>query len=214
MPITDQEKLSRFAEDTLIDASHKAQEILDKTKEEHDNKIEEGRKEILLEKNEYILSEKKKVWREISRNQSTQTMKFREELLLCRRDLIDTLTLKVKEKLEQFTKSEKYIEYLKKLCLIVAQEYPVSFTIYLSENDSNYKFEILEALDNQVRHMNTSNLQRFPLYSIMESADVKIGGARFFSGNDNILIDKTLDATLLASKSEIIQMIGPVVKEY
>ena len=199
MPIRDEEKLMRFVNEALGEAEEIAGRIDSEVTAEEKKRLDEGEHKILTEVYERIQSEMKRIRRENSQALSREIMETRRELLLYREEIMKNVLDRAREKLTEFVSGESYKDWLVKLCVGVLRKQSASFTIFLSQNDLQYKYAILEALDD--------------LLNKKLETGTKIGGARFYSAAHGISIDATLDDGLNSEKAHFNSLLGQAVSE-
>ena len=149
MSIRDEEKLRLFTDEALGSAEDTADRINKETNDEESRLLAEGEHKILTEAYEKIQSELKNIRRDNSRELSRETMIKRRELLLYREEIMQNVFDAAREKIEQFTASKEYGNYLVKLATNVLSKQSASFTLFLSPRDLRYKYAILEGLAGQ-----------------------------------------------------------------
>ena len=211
MSIRDEEKLRLFTDEALGSAEDTADRINKETNDEESRLLAEGEHKILTEAYEKIQSELKNIRRDNSRELSRETMIKRRELLLYREEIMHNVFDAAREKIEQFTASEEYGNYLVKLATNVLSKQSASFTLFLSPRDLRYKYAILEGLDNlldEKLEMGTS--EAAPVYSVTPDKNIKLGGIRFYSASRGISINATLDDDLTRQKEFFTSLLGPV----
>lgn len=209
MSVRDEEKILRFVGEVLGEAENIAKRIDNEVSAEEQKQLCEGEKKILTENYERIQSEKKNIRRENSQILSREIMEKRRELLLYREEIMQKVIDRAREKLTQFTKTPEYKDWLIDLCVDVLRNRSASFTIYLSPNDLQYKYKILEALDDLLdEKLESGSNDTAPVYSVTPDKNIKLGGARFYSAARGISIDATLDDGLNAEKAHFNSLIG------
>ena len=214
MPIRDEEKLMRFVNEALGEAEEIAGRIDSEVTAEEKKRLDEGEHKILTEVYERIQSEMKRIRRENSQALSREIMETRRELLLYREEIMKKVLDRAREKLTEFVSGESYKDWLVKLCVGVLRKQSASFTIFLSQNDLQYKYAILEALDDLLdEKLETGTTDTAPVYSVMPDKNIKIGGARFYSAAHGISIDATLDDGLSSEKAHFNSLLGQAVSE-
>lgn len=214
MSVRDEEKLMRFVNEALGEAEEIAARIDSEVSAEEKKCLDEGEKKILTEVYERIQSEMKKIRRENSQTLSREIMEKRRELLLYREEIMKNVLDRARVKLIDFAASPEYRDWLVKLCVGVLRKQSASFTIFLSPNDLQYKYSILEALDDLLdEKLETGTTYAAPVYSVTPDKNIKIGGARFYSAAHGISIDATLDDGLNAEKSHFNTLLGQAVSD-
>ena len=214
MSVRDEEKLMRFVNEALGEAEEIAARIDSEVSAEEKKSLDEGEKKILTEVYERIQSEMKKIRRENSQTLSREIMEKRRELLLYREEIMKNVLDRARVKLIDFAASPEYRDWLVKLCVGVLRKQSASFTRFLSPNDLQYKYPILEALDDLLdEKLETGTTYAAPVYSVTPDKNIKIGGARFYSAAHGISIDATLDDGLNAEKSHFNTLLGQSVSD-
>ena len=214
MSVRDEEKLMRFVNEALGEAEEIAARIDSEVSAEEKKSLDEGEKKILTEVYERIQSEMKKIRRENSQTLSREIMEKRRELLLYREEIMKNVLDRARVKLIDFAAGTEYRDWLVKLCVGVLRKQSASFTIFLSPNDLQYKYSILEALDDLLdEKFETGTTYAAPVYSVTPDKNIKIGGARFYSAAHGISIDATLDDGLNAEKSHFNTLLGQAVSD-
>lgn len=211
MSIRDEEKLRRFAEESLGEAEATAAKINAEVDSEEARRLTEGEHKILQAAYEHIQTELKSIRRENSQILSREIMETRRELLLYREELMHRVFDKAREKITEFVASDGYKDYLVKLCQNVLRRQSASFTLYMSPRDLMYKYDVLEGLDNLLdEKLEMGTTEAAPVYSVMPDKSIKLGGVLFYSAARGISINATFDENLAHQKEFFTGLLGPV----
>ncbi len=214
MPVRDDEKLLRFVNEVLGEAEAIAGRIDSEVSTEEKKRLDEGEHAILTEAYELIQRELKSIRRENSQTLSREIMERRRELLLYREEIMQKVIGRAQEKLAAFAAGAEYKDWLVRLCVNVLRNQSASFTIFLSPNDLQYKYAILEALDELLdEKLETGTTEAAPVYSVTPDKSIKLGGAIFYSAANSISINATLDDSLLSERAHFNSMLGSAISD-
>ncbi len=212
MPIKDYQKIQHFANEATARANEIAAKINAEVDEREAGIIAQQTEKFNAEADAYIDREIKGIKRENSRTLSTTSMETGREYLLYREKITQKVFDMAREKLICFSESEKYGEYLVRLCAKALAGHSGSFTIFLAEKDLKYKYDILEELDRLIEKMLDSG-SAMPVYSVTPDKSIKIGGAKFRSSSGDIMINASLDDGLLQNREYFSELLSKAENE-
>lgn len=179
-------KTSSFLEAINKYAKKQSDAILQEVEEFKKQEIEKATKEALLDAynliQKTITTEKAKIVSEYAKKEQES----KKELYIKRNEIVDSVFALSKEKLVEFTKSEKYDEYLLKSAAEMSQHFfDNECTIYLRSADEEKKELIKSVLKTATFEIDNT---------------IAIGGIKGLCPALNILADDTLDSKLFAQR--------------
>lgn len=182
------EKLEHFATDIMADVNKKRKNILDEIDHDYQVKYNLKETEYLTEAYEIIQSGLKKIDKEKNEIISKTMMDNKIALLNKRITIIKNIYHMAKTKLNKFTKSEAYHDYLFDMVTVCIEAIgPGKLEVIINHSDKLFKDEIVK---------------RFNCDVTIESEKIDlIGGCKIMNHTTNIFLDDTL-ATRLESQRE------------
>ncbi len=179
-------KTSSFLKAINKYAKEQSDAILQEVEEFKKQEIEKATKEALLDAynliQKTITTEKAKIVSEYAKKEQES----KKELYIKRNEIVENVFKLSEEKLVEFTKSEKYDEYLincAKEIFAVFENRPC--VVYLKSADESKKELIAPVLKNAT-------------FEISDS--ITLGGIKAYCEEQSILADNTLDSKLLAQR--------------
>ena len=132
---------------------------------------------------DYIQYETARIQSEKNKLISSQTDASKKELAVLRREICDKVFLECKKRIEEFSESEAYKDFLKKSVGEVQSALEdEKITVLVREQD----MALLEKLDEK--------------YSVKADSSIKLGGVKAVGQESGCLADNTLDLKLEAQK--------------
>lgn len=182
-----EQKLDRFKQSILNELSRQEEEMHERMKQERKTAFEQAEKEVLAQCYTYIKGETAGLRTKAHRAVSEKTLEMKQNMLRKRAELCDALFEELKEKVQQFVKSEEYTLYLKKELEEIRQTVPNEkhMEIYLRSEDA-------EKLDLQGAKV---SLKNFPL-----------GGFELIAGDEKKFFDARLDSRLNQLRQDFINL--------
>lgn len=183
------EKLEKFSNSIFNDVNKKAKEILDNAQKTYDDILEKAKDEALNIAYEMIQENNNKITSKYKKIVSKAEIEARKEVLSHREELSQLIFANVKAKLNTFTLSDKYENYLvnvlkESLSNVDTKE---GIEIFLSPKDMKFKDKLVGA-------------SNFKDVKISENQNIKLGGLEILFVGSNIIDDKTFDSALLEQK--------------
>ena len=181
MTINNKEKLDNFmsAVDSYID--ERVEKMLDEAEKEKDKILSNAQKDAKIAADRHFAEALKKHGNQYARDISKATLEMKKEVLSHRESLTDKIFEDVKEKLFEFKKTSKYLDYLVKSLIMMNITDDVE--IFLAADD-------IKLADTLKKALKTENV----IFSIDEK--IHIGGLIVFKKNKGTIIDRTFDIAL------------------
>lgn len=217
MPVlSDEDKLERFKSSVMEAANSEAAAILDEVAAKKESMLAEGCRSIDAEAAEWLDGELKALNRKNARQYALESTKLRENQLLGREAVIDEIITRARAKLADYVKTEAYGERLAGICVEVARTRGESFTVYLSQTDTEkYKLPILRALEDfqEQQAIEVGYTEHVsPVYTVVPDREIKLGGAKFLSAEGGVFINETLDEYLRLGRERLTKLVGESVQ--
>ncbi len=204
MALGNKRKLDKFADAVLADAAARAEQIRSETRQKEETMLKVGREKITAELKAAAESELKELVAENSRALSELDRDIRRRTYLLREQACDEIMLLVRERLERYSQSSEYREFLCKKCVDILSSQNRCFTVYLAPKDMSYSLDILKALSQKPE-------AAAKLVGIESDESIVLGGVRFVENEKSILIDLTLDNALVSKRGYLSTLIGRAV---
>ncbi len=181
---TEKEKLERFAKAVDDDVNVQIDEILKQAEISRNEIIEKANDESLYEAYDRIKEEIKKISNKYVKIVSKAELDNKREILLHREKIANQVIDNIKNKLINFTTTDKYYQYLVKL---VEDEISCGadvndLVVYLSDNDIKLSKDIKKAVSEDLK--------------IEVNENIRIGGLSIYSAKENVIKDNTFDSAL------------------
>ncbi len=201
MALGDKRKLDRFADAVLADASARAEQIRSETRQKEEAMLKAGKKRITEELEAAAEAELRELTEENNRALAELDRDIRSRSYSLREEACNEILLLVRERLEEYSQSGEYREFLCKKCVDVLSMQSCCFTVYLAPKDMSYSLDILKALSQKPD-------AAAKLVGIESDGEIALGGVRFVGSEKNILIDLTLDNALECKRGYLSTLIG------
>ncbi|MHC1693944.1 MAG: V-type ATP synthase subunit E [Eubacteriales bacterium] len=201
-------KLGNFSMEALTKAQEISSQILSQVEADRSRLYEEGVKAIRAEVDDKININKAKIDERISYDISHLNIEKRQNFLLHREAVSKRIYEAVKSRLLDYTKTDEYVEHLKRLCAAVITGYGRTWEIYLSKEDMKHA-EVLGAHIESLRQ----DMGKRNEITFTEDKNIRLGGLRFYDKNRGIMINETLDQSLEQSKNDFTSMLGAVLSD-
>lgn len=200
MALTNDEKLKNFEYEAMTDAQRVCDEIKATTKQELQDKIDAGEKQILADIYEFMQDTIGKIRKEKSLEISRAGIDYRHEYLRYSDTMFVGIFEKVDERLKMFLASDEYFKYLKTSCINIIDKLGEKINILYKPGDE----DLIIKLKSQI---NSEDVNFIP------DEDIKVGGLRFRDIEKNILINDILDEKIARSKEMLTASIGLILKK-
>ncbi|MCI1964843.1 MAG: V-type ATP synthase subunit E [Oscillospiraceae bacterium] len=192
------EKKDKF----YIAINHYAEEQRKKIEDEiaafKEKELGEAEIEVLTECYLMIQKEMAKMRTRISREMAVREMESRHQLLQKRQKIADDVFQHAAEKLTEFTKTDRYSDYLKKAAAQISKVLQGQDTvIFIKPGDEQYE----EIIRNAFQHS----------CSFQTLDSIRIGGIKARSDSMGLFADETLDALLESQRSWFEEQFGKAV---
>ena len=145
--------------------------------------LQKAEAEVLRDSYILIQKEMAQMRKSIDSEVSKAEIQSKRELLKQRKELMEKVFLKAKEKLISYTKTQEYENLLKKSSQNIASMLDTTgTTLFVKKEDLNFKNEILAFFEKKC--------------TVKEKNDIKIGGILGVNEKLGLIIDETLDSKL------------------
>lgn len=145
--------------------------------------LQKAEAEVLRDSYILIQKEMAQMRKSIDSEVSKAEIQSKRELLKQRKELMEKVFLKAKEKLISYTKTQEYENLLKKSSQKISDMLDTTgTTLFVKKEDLNFKNEILAFFEKKC--------------TVKESTDIKIGGILGVNEKLGLIIDETLDSKL------------------
>lgn len=145
--------------------------------------LQKAEAEVLRDSYILIQKEMAQMRKSIDSEVSKAEIQSKRELLKQRKELMEKVFLKAKEKLISYTKTQEYENLLKKSSQKISDMLDsTGTTLFVKKEDLNFKDEILAFFEKKC--------------TVKEKNDIKIGGILGVNEKLGLIIDETLDSKL------------------
>ncbi len=176
-------KFSNFLDTIDKYAKRRKSKIADEIKEIEEKELKKAEAEIIEDVNNMVQRKLVEMKNKIVVEISHKELSHRKEISLRRKEIMKEIFKECRQRLLDFTLSEKYPEALKEYALQISRVLVESDTkLFVKEEDLKYSDLIKEAFGREC--------------SINASDDIMIGGIRGYSASRGLIADETLDAKL------------------
>ncbi|MDF2685213.1 MAG: hypothetical protein K0S55_394 [Clostridia bacterium] len=180
----DMAKLNKFKEVVLEDAKQKRNAIEEATNKKKDVALEKAEENILEEAYKMIQNEVSEIKSDIGRELSLHNIESRKEVLAEREHYVEVVFSEVKKQLVKFTKTEQYVEYLKKAYLDAEKALGQITRIYVSRPDMEIVKKFIK---------NTE---------VKQDLRIVVGG--LIAENDGLIADYTFDKKIKGEREKFV----------
>lgn len=182
------DSLLKFSEAILNEAALQREELISGLKERRDEELSRTKKEFSEWKNEYIQSEKKRMEDEsLLKILNVKNRAFRM-IIETRQDMFDKVFGKVIDNINEYVKSDKYVEFLKS-----------EFEKLIADMKSTATVCEVRAEDKEIM---TEIAKNYENVSVCVSKSKLLGGFILENREMRIYIDNTLDRRIECQKEE------------
>ncbi len=185
-----EEKLSRFQAEIDEEIKGEIDEILTSAKKKADAILAEADDEFIDDSYVKVSTETKAIKQELNKSVSHKSFEANREILAHRNKLVDDFFDGISGKVLEFTKSEKYTDYMKKAAEEANSAYPFydGVTAYVKPADRELAVKLLDG------------------YKIAVETDksIKLGGITFRYPEENRYVDRTLDESFRKEKENFV----------
>ena len=176
-------KFSNFLDTIDKYAKRRKSKITDEIKEIEEKELKKAEAEIIEDVNNMVQRELVNMKNKIVVEISHKELSHRKEISLRRKEIMKEIFKECRQKLVDFTLSEKYLEALKEYTFQISKVLLEPDTeLFVKEEDLKYSDLIKEAFGRKC--------------IISASKDILIGGIRGYSASRGLIADETLDAKL------------------
>jgi vacuolar-type H+-ATPase subunit E/Vma4 len=203
----DNEKLKRFSEALLADAQRRADSMLAKSKQSADELVSSAKADADERLRMYFDSESIRLKNELDSACGACRREWRNKISELRESMTQKLMLDLAFKMQDYTHTSEYRDYLCRVCERVLSAHKINFTVYLSGDDMQYSLDILKALSK-------SPEAAAALDGIECDSQIKLGGVRFVSGEKGIALDLTFDRALEDQREKYTALIGAEMSKF
>lgn len=169
-------------------AKKRRKKITDELEKIEERELKKAETEIVEDVNTMIQRELMAMKNKILIEVSHKEIEERKKVSIRRRDMIKEMFFECKEKLLDYTKSEKYLgslkEYAKKIAKVLDGFDDVK--LFVKKDDLKYEEEIKKVFGKKCE--------------VISAEDIEIGGIKGFSETRGLIADETLDAKLKEQK--------------
>ena len=201
MALSNEQKLRNFAGEAMNDAKQISAEIEIRTKQEFQEKLDDGDKKLLGQMYSYIRHEIEKIKKEKSLEISQASIKSKQDYF----KYGDSVSLRVFEivadKLKKFMESGDYAEYLFESCKNIIKKSGTDIDILYMPNDEEI---VTVEIKNRLNGLFDISQVEF-----IKDETIKTGGLRFFDRAKHILINDIFDEKTERAKELLNSIIGP-----
>ncbi len=181
--ISQDEKISLFLNAISENLELRRKEINDEIAAVRKDEEEKALREATGRSEAYIETESAKIILQANRAQSILETDLRNELAAARNVITDQVFAAVAEKLEDFTKTAGYGEFVKKSAARFLSYYgEKQITVFVKTGDLQYKELIISVIG--------------PHCSVIADDWIRIGGCKAKSDDSGVYLDDTLDSRL------------------
>lgn len=180
------EKLSRFQAEIDKEIKGEIDDILSSAKEKADEILSKADDEFIGDSYQRVSAETRSIQQELNKSVSHKSFEAKREILAYRNKLVDEFFGGISQKVLEFSKSEKYADYMEKAAREVSAAYPFydGVTAYVKPADRELAERLLAE------------------YKVPVETDrsIKLGGITFRYPNENSYVDRTLDESFRKAK--------------
>lgn len=177
----DEQKLHHFETSILSEANQKVEEIEKEISNFSSSEIEKTRQEEYDKMFGYMQARVKEIKQKYDQMVTKEKLNSNRELCEFRNSLLEDILLGTRQKIEEFTQSDSYPDYLTNKIQASASKFPCdNSTIYLSEKDMKYADKIKSVLHVEVEQDKNNTL----------------GGFKIVNLEKGLLLDETFDSSL------------------
>ena len=177
-----QDRIEKLGNSILSDAQKKAEEIISKAQQQADELTEQAREQYRRSEENEVALDRQKTHTLYAKELSKSDFAAHKSVLAHRCGLVDSLFEDIKNKLEEFAKSDKYSGFITALAEKADKEQAFSkdCVINVGRNDKRLADDIAQK------------------YGIGVAVDrnIELGGLSVYYPSENIYIDYTLDLAL------------------
>lgn len=180
---TIEERYQMIETEIMEDAQAQADKLRAQAEEYRQTALKKAEDEVLHELYSRIQDEISEIRGSTTRSVSQQEAQSRQNLLLKREELTNSVFLHVRKMLLEYTKTPKYQQFLLDLAREMAKSYPLeNSTVMLKAEDYSMAAQLDEVFGKQCR--------------ILADENIRIGGLKMMNQGVGIFVDETLDSRL------------------
>lgn len=190
MPYSDEEKIAHFFREVGREFDRRTEKLNKALENERKEAISRAEKEINSEIKFYKTEKIREFMFENSRKASREILDLKHTSLSLTEDFLSEAETKIREKLSEFVKSDKYYDYLFSACQKAVEYVGEGFELHMSPDDCE---KYAERLNNELERV----------FTVFPDEGIKIGGARLCQNDRGITADATLDERLAYKMEEL-----------
>lgn len=177
------EKLYRFENAIFSNIEHEINSIVDAAQSEKDEIVQKAKEKYLYNASKEIRRTVKKLQGKTVKLISQEEIKAKGEVLKHREKLVDQLFDTIVDRINAFTVSDKYANFLSNAATDAVKEIDgVNATILIRQEDIKHKDAIQKAVGAN--------------YEIKVDSSINLGGLSILLEEGKVLIDRTLDSAI------------------
>lgn len=193
------EKVSKFVQAITEHAEQQRQQIHQEVEDFKAARLLEAEKQVLSDAYQLIQKERADLHNQLSREMSRRDLDARKELLDRRREMMDAVFAKARERLLAYVESPAYSDTLRAAVREMVEKLPADGTIYTLRRRDEAEADALRAL--------------IPAgCSLTFTDDIRIGGCRGVNAAAGVMIDDTLDTKLELQREWFVKSSGLTVE--
>lgn len=193
------EKVSKFVQAITAHAEQQRQKIHQEVEDFKAARLQEAEQQVLGDAYQLIQKERAALHSQLSREMSRRDLDARKQLLDRRREMMDAVFQKARERLTAYVESPAYSDALRASVREMAEKLPADGTVYTLRRRDEAEAEALRAI--------------VPAGSRIDYADdIKIGGCRGVNAAAGVMIDDTLDTKLALQRDWFVHSSGLTVE--
>ena len=185
MALSGEDKLKKFATEVTNEARQISGQIEAQTSSELEEKTKSGKEQILAWAKDYIEQETQKIKKEASLEISRANINSKHDYFKYIDSVCQEVFDAVKQKLDEFAKSEDYVSYLFLCCKNVIENLGTNIGIFYMPEDERLVTEKIKG--------ELSNLFELGSAEFIKDSTIRLGGLRFFDHEKNILINEVFE---------------------
>ena len=193
--------LTKFKEAIENQAKEKTDTILAEAKAQAKEIIKKSKKEIALIKSETITKAENEAKLAKTREVSRKKLSLKMDFLDAREQVIDEILIETKSKLQTYTQSKEYAEYLNRDLIISGKSLGGGNIIIAMRSDdkSHLSKESLAKISKEIYETTGVETE----LSVSDEDLTTIGGFKLIRSDGRLFIDNTFEAKLDRNKAEI-----------
>jgi V/A-type H+-transporting ATPase subunit E len=189
------EKIDNLMKEVIEDAQVKAEELIRQSEEKAKKNIEDAKTALEIEINQTFETMNKQIARERDLKIYEAQMQMRNEVLIAKEGIVNSLLDLIKQKLVDFTKSPKYLAYLKRAFKeMLNYVSPGHYILLLNKQD------LKKVTQAELLKQNTDSAFQF---EISQSEHIETHGILLKSEDQKLTVEDTLEVRFNHKKEQI-----------